>query len=38
MLQDMLVAIFTGKSSIPDATTAASDKITHDSERQQLTQ
>jgi N,N'-diacetylchitobiose transport system substrate-binding protein len=28
ILQDMLVAIFTGKSSIPDATSAASDKIT----------
>ena len=28
VLQDMLVAIFTGKSSIPDATKTASDKIT----------
>ena len=28
VLQNMLVSIFTGKSSIPDATSAASDKIT----------
>jgi N,N'-diacetylchitobiose transport system substrate-binding protein len=28
VLQDMLVSIFTGKSSIPTATSAASDKIT----------
>jgi N,N'-diacetylchitobiose transport system substrate-binding protein len=28
VLQDMLVSIFTGKSSIPSATSAASDKIT----------
>jgi len=28
VLQDMLVAIFTGKASIPDATLTASDKIT----------
>jgi hypothetical protein len=28
VLQDMLVSIFTGKSSIATATSAASDKIT----------
>jgi len=28
VLQDMLVSIFTGKSSIPAATSTASDKIT----------
>jgi hypothetical protein len=27
VLQDMLVSIFTGKASIPTATSAASDKI-----------